>query len=115
MSLVWPCIHAAHLTTCRGIIEQLEQVEIDELPTAFVTDIDLLLVSGHRSSQLVAHLCAALALPTLRTAVPLLETEILRVSSRKEWLMRALVVLKRQPVSSDIPRQEGGIVTWASL
>jgi hypothetical protein len=39
----------------------------------------------------------------------------LRVSSRKEWLMRALVVLKRQPVSSDIPRQEGGIVTWASL
>jgi hypothetical protein len=31
-------IYAAHLTVCRGIIEQLEQVEIDAFPTAFVTD-----------------------------------------------------------------------------
>jgi hypothetical protein len=30
-------IHAAHLTACRGIIEQLEPVEIDAFPTAFVT------------------------------------------------------------------------------
>jgi hypothetical protein len=30
-------IYAAHLTVCRGIIEQLEQVEIDAFPTAFVT------------------------------------------------------------------------------
>jgi hypothetical protein len=30
-------IYAAHLTVCRGIIEQLEQVEIDTLPTTFVT------------------------------------------------------------------------------
>jgi acid stress-induced BolA-like protein IbaG/YrbA len=28
---------AAHLTVYRGIIEQLEQVEIDAFPTAFVT------------------------------------------------------------------------------
>jgi hypothetical protein len=32
-------IYAAHLTVCRGIIEQLEQVEIDAFPTAFVTVI----------------------------------------------------------------------------
>jgi hypothetical protein len=32
-------IYAAHLTTCRGIIEQLEQVEIDASPTAFVTRV----------------------------------------------------------------------------
>jgi hypothetical protein len=32
-------IYAAHLTVCRGIIEQLEQVEIDAFPTAFVTDL----------------------------------------------------------------------------
>jgi len=31
-------IYAAHLTVYRGIIEQLEQVEIDAFPTAFVTD-----------------------------------------------------------------------------
>jgi hypothetical protein len=31
-------IYAAHLTVCGGIIEQLEQVEIDALPTAFVTE-----------------------------------------------------------------------------
>jgi hypothetical protein len=30
-------IYAAHLTVCRGIIEQLEQVESDAFPTAFVT------------------------------------------------------------------------------
>jgi hypothetical protein len=30
-------IYAAHLTACRGILEQLEQVEIDAFPTAFVT------------------------------------------------------------------------------
>jgi hypothetical protein len=30
-------IYAAHLTVYRGIIEQLEQVEIDAFPTAFVT------------------------------------------------------------------------------
>jgi hypothetical protein len=30
-------IYAAHLTVCRGIIEQLEQVEIDAFPIAFVT------------------------------------------------------------------------------
>jgi hypothetical protein len=30
--------YAAHLTVYRGIIEQLEQVEIDAFPTAFVTD-----------------------------------------------------------------------------
>jgi hypothetical protein len=29
--------------------------------------------------------------------------------------LRVLVALKTQPVSSDIPRQEGGIVTAASL
>jgi hypothetical protein len=29
-------IHAAHLTACRGIIEQLELVEIDALSTAFI-------------------------------------------------------------------------------
>jgi hypothetical protein len=29
----------AHLTTCRGIIEQYQQVEIDAFPTAFVTDV----------------------------------------------------------------------------
>jgi hypothetical protein len=29
-------IYAAHLTACRGILEQLEQVEIDAFPTAFV-------------------------------------------------------------------------------
>jgi hypothetical protein len=32
-------IYAAHLTVCRGIIEQLEQVEIDAFPTAFVTSL----------------------------------------------------------------------------
>jgi hypothetical protein len=32
-------IYAAHLTVCRGIIEQLEQVEIDAFPTAFVTKV----------------------------------------------------------------------------
>jgi hypothetical protein len=32
-------IYAAHLTTCRGIIEQLEQVEIDTFPTALVTEL----------------------------------------------------------------------------
>jgi hypothetical protein len=31
-------IYAAHLTACRVILEQLEQVEIDAFPTAFVTD-----------------------------------------------------------------------------
>jgi hypothetical protein len=31
-------IYAAHLTVFRGIIEQLEQVEIDAFPKAFVTD-----------------------------------------------------------------------------
>jgi hypothetical protein len=31
-------IYAAHLTACRGILEQLEQVEIDAFPTAFVTE-----------------------------------------------------------------------------
>jgi hypothetical protein len=31
-------IYAAHLTVYRGILEQLEQVEIDAFPTAFVTD-----------------------------------------------------------------------------
>jgi hypothetical protein len=31
-------IYAAHLTACRGILEQLEQVEIDAFPTAFVTN-----------------------------------------------------------------------------
>jgi hypothetical protein len=31
-------IYAAHLTVCRGIIEQLEQIEIDAFPTAFETD-----------------------------------------------------------------------------
>jgi hypothetical protein len=30
---------ATHLTTCRGIIEQLEQVEIDTFPTALVTEL----------------------------------------------------------------------------
>jgi hypothetical protein len=30
-------IYAAHLTVCRGILEQLEQVGIDAFPTAFVT------------------------------------------------------------------------------
>jgi hypothetical protein len=35
-------IYAAHLTVCRGIIEQLEQVEIDAFPTAFVTIIPLI-------------------------------------------------------------------------
>jgi hypothetical protein len=30
-------IYAAHFTVYRGIIEQLEQVAIDEFPTAFVT------------------------------------------------------------------------------
>jgi hypothetical protein len=39
----------------------------------------------------------------------------IRVSSKKELLMRVLVVLKRLPFSSDIPRQEGGIGTAASL
>jgi hypothetical protein len=34
-------IYAAHLTACRGILEQLEQVEIDAFPTAFVTASDL--------------------------------------------------------------------------
>jgi hypothetical protein len=34
-------IYAAHLTVCRGIIEQLEQVEIDAFPTAFVTNLNL--------------------------------------------------------------------------
>ena len=32
-------IYAAHITVYRGIIEQLEQVEIDAFPTAFVTSI----------------------------------------------------------------------------
>jgi hypothetical protein len=32
-------IYAAHLTVCRGITEQLEQVEIDAFPTAFVTPV----------------------------------------------------------------------------
>jgi hypothetical protein len=36
MRTVRQCIYAAHLTVCRGIIEQLEQVEIDAFPTAFV-------------------------------------------------------------------------------
>jgi hypothetical protein len=31
-------IYAAHLTVCRGLIEQLVQVEIDAFPIAFVTD-----------------------------------------------------------------------------
>jgi hypothetical protein len=31
---------AAHLRVCRGIIERLEQVEIDAFPTAFVTEFD---------------------------------------------------------------------------
>jgi hypothetical protein len=30
--------YAAHLRLYRGILEQLEQVEIDAFPTAFVTD-----------------------------------------------------------------------------
>jgi hypothetical protein len=30
-------IYAAHLTVYRGILEPLEQVEIDAFPTAFVT------------------------------------------------------------------------------
>jgi hypothetical protein len=30
-------IYAAHLTVYRGIMEQLERVEIDAFPTAFVT------------------------------------------------------------------------------
>jgi hypothetical protein len=41
-------IYAAHLTVCRGIIEQLEQVEIDAFPTAFVTPMFLFL-SVHTS------------------------------------------------------------------
>ena len=32
-------IYAAHLTVYRGIIEQLEQVEIDAFPTALVTNV----------------------------------------------------------------------------
>ena len=31
---------AAHLRVCRGIIERLEQVDIDAFPTAFVTEFD---------------------------------------------------------------------------
>jgi hypothetical protein len=31
-------IYAAHLTVYRGLMEQLEQLEIDAFPTAFVTD-----------------------------------------------------------------------------
>jgi hypothetical protein len=34
-------IYAAHLTVCKGIIEQLEQVEIDAFPTAFVICVPL--------------------------------------------------------------------------
>jgi hypothetical protein len=37
MRTVRRCIYAALLTVCRGIIEQLEHVEIDAFPTAFVT------------------------------------------------------------------------------
>jgi hypothetical protein len=44
-------IYAAHLTVCRGIIEQLEQVEIDAFPTAFVTTPH---TRGHKS---VAQVC----------------------------------------------------------
>jgi hypothetical protein len=32
-------IHAAHLTAYRGIIEKLDQVEIDALHTAFVANV----------------------------------------------------------------------------
>jgi hypothetical protein len=39
-------IYAAHITPCRGILEQLEQVEIDAFPTAFVTDHHIPLTEG---------------------------------------------------------------------
>jgi hypothetical protein len=46
-------IYATHLTVYRGIIEQLEQVEIDAFPTAFVTYIELGLIV----LRLVGFLC----------------------------------------------------------
>jgi hypothetical protein len=46
-------IYAAHLTVYRGIIEQVEQVEIDAFPTAFVTLILRRKLSSHLTVGLV--------------------------------------------------------------
>jgi hypothetical protein len=40
-------IYAAHLTIYRGIMEQLEQVEIDAFPTAFVTYLNVRRASSY--------------------------------------------------------------------
>jgi hypothetical protein len=49
-------IYAAHLTVCRGIIEQLEHVEIDAFPTAFITIFNSYLHHGLSIVQLGEHL-----------------------------------------------------------
>ena len=41
-------IYAAHLTACRGILEQLEQVEIDAFPTTFVTKLRMSVTATFR-------------------------------------------------------------------
>jgi hypothetical protein len=56
-------IYAAHLTVCRGIIEQLEQVEIDAFPTAFVTE-------SSKSIPRVKSLLAALLITSAAQLVP---------------------------------------------
>ena len=45
-------IYAAHLTVCRGIIEQLEQVEIDAFPTAFSNRLTVGLPTAALARQL---------------------------------------------------------------
>jgi hypothetical protein len=58
MRVVRRRIYAAHLTVCRGIIEQLEQVEIDAFPTAFVTRVTLPTAAG--DNQPNRHICPLL-------------------------------------------------------
>jgi hypothetical protein len=64
-------IYAAHLTVCRGIIEQLEQVEIDAFPTAFVTFVTYLhqMASDDSVSVPVTHREASEVESSYRAAI----------------------------------------------
>jgi hypothetical protein len=72
-------IYAAHLTVCRGIIEQLEQVEIDAFPTAFVTEIHHSRPPSHHSRPPYSAVSKALMFSPIALSFPETKTLVKQV------------------------------------
>ena len=71
-------IYAAHLTVCRGIIEQLEQVEIDAFPTSSVNRLTVGLPTAalaRHSSDTHTHLTTSVSF-TIDTPLTMSTTSV---------------------------------------